>query len=94
MSRSPCDPVPEEDLKCLNAWPEGTIGHGEEQHLIRHLNRVCQKFGYGRVNQLVSSIRDIWYNPENVQKYQTERDQRLNQLKQSEDELARLQADG
>lgn len=74
--------VGDETLACLNGWPEGTMGHGQEQQLIHDLNGLCQVHGYGRMEQLMSAIEEIWRDPvEGTRKWQALRDERMELLK-------------
>lgn len=54
--------IPNNNLlnECLNGWPDGTVGHHNETELIKQLNDLCQKHGYGRISQLADEIEDIW----------------------------------
>ncbi len=77
--------VNENDLECLNSWPENTEGYKAEDALIALLNMCCKEHGYGRVPQIANAIEDIWRNPENIVKYQKIRQDRLQMLKSFED---------
>lgn len=72
-----------EQINCLNGWPEGTIGHVQEQIVIWTLNHFCQEHGYGRIKQIVDGIHDIWTNPEMQEKFESRRSQRMALLKDS-----------
>ena len=56
--------ITDEQLACLNSWPEGTVGHIQEQQLISVVHQLCKQHGYGRMAQLVQGIEEIWRNPE------------------------------
>lgn len=73
--------VKKEDFKCLNSWPEGTIGYEEEKALINTLVSLCERFGFGRVPSLGNFIEDIWRGDEKtIEKYQKIRDERISML--------------
>lgn len=56
--------VEDSELECLILWPDGTVGAQQERQLVRLLNRLCQKHGYGRVPQLAAAIEAIWRDPD------------------------------
>lgn len=76
----PFNGVSDDLLSCLNSWPDGTVGYYKEKDLIKVLNILCKKYGYGRVPQLCEQIRDIWYDENKVKLYQKKREERLELL--------------
>ncbi len=56
-------------LDCLIHWPKDSIGWHQEKQILDLLNDLCKKHGYGRIPQLANQIREIWENPEVVQKF-------------------------
>jgi len=74
--------TPKDDLlnECLNAWPEGTVGYGRDQKLIKQLNDLCKEHGYGRIPQLAAAIEDIWRTPEKSNDHKKSRDTRMKLL--------------
>ena len=80
MRRGLVDPPTKEELASLNSWPEGTVGHIQEQKLLDALLLFCGHFGFGRVPQLCAQIEDIWRNPEKVELYAQMRQKRLDLL--------------
>lgn len=77
------NPLTNEQINCLNAWPEGTLGHAQEQIAIRTLNHFCREYGYGRIKQIVNGIHDIWRDPEMQEKFESHRSRRMALLKDS-----------
>lgn len=66
-----------DELRCLNSWPEGTRGHLNDEELISNLFRLCKFHGFGRMEQLMSAIHEIWRDPEKVQKWMEFREEML-----------------
>ena len=76
------DGVTNEQLACLNTWPEGTVGHSEDIKLIALVNELCKRHGYGRMGQLVAAVEEIWRDPEEGgKKWQAFHDERMGLLK-------------
>lgn len=68
----------DDQLKCLNSWPQGTTGHIEDEQLITLMNLLCKRHGYGRVSQLAQAVEEIWRNPEEGgKKWQEFHDERM-----------------
>lgn len=80
MTRQICDPVQDSELECLNSFPKGARGYLEEKKLIELLNALCGHYGYGRVPQIAEQIKNIWYNPDMVVEYETQRQKQLEYL--------------
>ena len=59
-----------DDLKCLNSWPEGSVGEYNEELLIKSLLVLMENHGFGRVHQLAGDIREIWYNNDLKHEYE------------------------
>lgn len=74
-------PPTSEQLICLNGWPEGTLGHVQEQIVIGLLNHFCQEHGYGRIKQIVDGIHDLWRSPEMRDEFELRRSKRMALLK-------------
>jgi hypothetical protein len=72
-----------EDLTCLNYWPEGTVGHQEEERALRILNDLCVHLGYGRVHQMMAAIKEIWDDPTQLDGYRKMQAALLRQLEES-----------
>ncbi len=84
MDNKDLTPPTEEDLiSALNGWPEGTVGYEKEKKLIKELNTLGRKHGYGRLNQLTEMIEDLYRNPENLQNYKNERLKHIKLLEQT-----------
>lgn len=62
-------PTEEDLITALVCWPEGTVGYENEKQLIRDLNNLGRKHGYGRLNQLTEMIEDIYRNPDHLKRY-------------------------
>ena len=60
----------DEQLKCLIMWQEGTVGYYQEFMLIKTLNELCKKFGYGRVPQIAQQIEQIWRDEDKIQEFE------------------------
>lgn len=73
----PIDGVDDEKLSCLNSFPKYAIEHKEDEYLIKKLNALCKKHGYGRVAQLCHQIREIWYDESEVETYKKQMEERL-----------------
>jgi len=84
MNGSLTNGLSDDQLKCLNSWPEGTAGYVEDEQLITLMNLLCKRHGYGRVGQLAQAIEQIWRDPEKAGKeWQDFRDTRMELLKGS-----------
>lgn len=70
----------EDDLVHLNAWPEDTLGFQQEHVALKQLLFLCQTEGYGRIQQMIDDINDIWRHPENVNLHKKARSERFKQL--------------
>lgn len=66
-----------ENLKCLIAYPEGTIGYDNEYALLKELLAMCEEHGFGRVHQLTGCIEEIWRYPERQKAYELIREEHL-----------------
>lgn len=73
----------EDDLRCLNGWPDGSIGHAKETDAICCLLGLCKLLGFGRIPQLANAIEDIWRNPEKVKQYAEQRKAQLKILERN-----------
>jgi len=58
------EPLSNEQIECLNSWPEICRGHAKDQKLVQLLNELCINHGYGRISQLAQALEEIWRNPE------------------------------
>jgi hypothetical protein len=56
-------------LESLNAWPPEMVSWQRDAGLIKALNMLCKKFGYGAVLHMAAQIEDIWRHPEKVEDY-------------------------
>lgn len=71
-----------EQIKCLNGWPENCVAHASEDELVQLLNALCIDYGYGRISQLAQALEEIWRNPEEGgKKWQQFYDERMELLK-------------
>lgn len=76
------DNLTNEQIACLNSWPETVIGHAKDKLLIEEMNKLCIKFGYGRISQLAQGLEEIWRNPEEGgKKWQDFHDERMELIK-------------
>lgn len=69
-----------EDLKCLNIWPEGTVGYDGDKRLIETLYNLFQEFGFGRVPQVAEAMREIWYNRDKIAEYEKFRQEQVGRV--------------
>ena len=69
-----------DELRCLNAWPEDTVAYNYEEQLIAHMLELCKLHGFGRMEQLMSAIHEIWGDPEATKKWQEFREERMTLL--------------
>jgi hypothetical protein len=68
--RRPCDPPSlQELLGCLASYPEGTLGHANEEILISTLHRLCIEHGFGNVCQLAIAIEAIWWKGKKAERW-------------------------
>lgn len=52
------DPLSDEQIECLNAWPEGTVGHAVSQKASQIQNRTAQELmneGKSRIGGLIGA---------------------------------------
>lgn len=82
MRRGTIDPPTMNELRCLNGYPENTVGYTQEDQLITQMLELCNAHGFGRVEQLMSAIEEIWGDPEAVKKWQEFREERMRLLAQ------------
>jgi hypothetical protein len=59
-----CEGVPDEALKCLLSYPEGTKGREEQWQLLLLINSLCKTHGYGGFPQMCNWVEKLWRNPE------------------------------
>lgn len=85
------NPLTEEQIKCLNSWPEGTIGYYGDEILLKQLNEMCKKYGYGYMGQVVKAMEEIWRNPEKEKEWQAFRDERMSLLEKDAKFMKRKQ---
>lgn len=71
-----------DDLECLNGWPESTNGYITEKTVIETINGISKIIGYGRMLQIVQGIHDIWRDEEKISEFQEWREKRLEKLKE------------
>ena len=83
MRQALLEPPTLDELKCLNGWPENTVGYDDDQALIENLLNLCTKFGFGRVHQAMDGINDLWRHPEKITAYQQFQKERLKLLAQA-----------
>ena len=83
MRRGTIDPPTMDELRCLNGYPEGTVEYTQEDQLITQMRELCILHGFGRVEQLMSAIEEIWRDPEAVKKWQELREERMEILAKS-----------
>lgn len=76
------DPIGLEELHCLNSWEEGTVGFQVEDELLRELNDLCIKHGYGAIPQLTYQLRQLWYHASERQHFEKMRQERLARIKE------------
>ena len=77
------NPLSNEQIECLNCWPEGTIGNSTDRLLIQEINNLCKRFGYGRIPHIANALEEIWRNPEEgVKNWQEVRDERMRLLEE------------
>lgn len=81
--RSITDPVPYEEVACLNGWPDGTAGHQMDEHLIQQMLLLCDQYGYGRIGQLAAAIEEIWRDPTARKKWEAMRTERMALLREA-----------
>lgn len=55
--------VPDEHLRSLIHFPEGSVGASEELVLLQAINALCKAHGYGRVAQRVAMVDELWRRP-------------------------------
>lgn len=77
------DSLSNEQIECINSWPNGTLGNSTERLVIQELNDLCKRFGYGRVPQIANALEEIWRNPEEGgKKWQDIQNQRMKLLEE------------
>ncbi len=69
MRRGTADPPTMDELRCLNSFPENTIGYDRDNRIIGLMLALCNDHGFGRMEQLMTAIHEIWRDPEKVQKW-------------------------
>jgi hypothetical protein len=69
-----------QDLECLNAFPEGTIGHTNDDIMIKALYSLCSVYGYGRVPQVAAQIEGIWRDRSLIEKHKNVREKLLKMM--------------
>ncbi len=74
-------------LDCLICWPKDSVGWYQEKQILSLLNDLCKKQGYGRIPQLANQIREIWENPEIVQKFLDQQAKRAKFMESCKDVL-------
>lgn len=80
------DIITADDLNCLNAWPEGTVGYQQERDMIAAIHQFGIERGYGRVSQLASAMYEIAMTTDRdkeIAKRQAIRDDRMQLLEAS-----------
>lgn len=74
------DNVDPKDAQCLNGWPKGTVGYESEKFLIETLINLMNKHGYGRVPQICSQLKEIWYDSKKIKEYEEFRKTRIEMI--------------
>ena len=70
----------ENDLIHLNAWPKGTLGFQQEHVALKQLLFLCTTEGYGRIQQMVEDLVEIWKSPSHLKRCEKNRKKRLASL--------------
>lgn len=61
--------VSPDEVECLIAWPEGSVGERNERMLFHTLITFANEHGYGRLSQMAKELEDIWSHPEKAEEY-------------------------
>lgn len=48
------------DVECLISWPKRSKGYCSEKAALATLISLCEEHGFGRVQQLVINMAQIW----------------------------------
>lgn len=70
-----------DQVKCLIIWPENSHGAVIEEEALKRLIEIADLIGYGRLPQIVNSMKEIWDDPDTaIPKYQKQKEYRFKSL--------------